>query len=127
MDRMELMRSYLDTVVAGDLEKAATYYSDDIEFHWAGTGPMSGDYHGVDDYMNALRGFLAGGVSISVEEHDLLANDTHGIVLNRGTYTKGGESFTTNRVVVYHFDGDKISEVWVVDTDQAGVAAFFGS
>jgi hypothetical protein len=60
----------------------------------------------------------------TVEEHDLLTSNDHSVVLNRGTYTRGDDSITTNRVVVYHFSGDKISEVWVVDEDQSGVDAF---
>jgi len=46
------------------------------------------------------------------------------VVLNRGTYTRGDDSITTNRVVVYHLAGDQISEAWVVDQDQAAVDAF---
>jgi ketosteroid isomerase-like protein len=122
--RMGLMRAYLDQVVAGDLEGAAGYYTDDVVFHWAGTGPVAGDHAGKAAYLAALQKLQQIVDSTSVEEHDLLVSDGHAVVLGRGTYVRGEGSISTDRVVVYHFRGDKISEVWVVDVDQAGVDAF---
>lgn len=122
--RMNLMRGYLDRVVAGDLDGAAEYYTDDVVFHWAGAGPVSGDHHGKAGYLAALQRLRGVVDRMGVEAHDLLVSDDHAVVLNRGTYERGGESLTTNRVVVYHFSGDRISEVWVVDHDQAAVDAF---
>ena len=99
-------------------------YIDDVVFHWAGTGPLSGDFQGKDEYLATLQKLRGLVDATSVEEHDLLVSDAHAVALNRGTYTRGGDSITTNRVVVYHFAGDQVSEVWVVDQDQAAVDAF---
>jgi ketosteroid isomerase-like protein len=41
MAKQDLMRTYLDLVVAGDLEGATSYYTDDVVLHWAGNGPIS--------------------------------------------------------------------------------------
>ena len=124
MAKQDLMRTYLDLVVAGDLEGATSYYTDDVVLHWAGNGPISGTYSGKAEYLAALQKLRSIVDGTSVEEHDLLTSDDHAVVLNRGTYTRGDDSITTNRVVVYHFSGDKISEVWVVEEDQSAVDAF---
>lgn len=122
-DRQGLMRSYLDRVVVGDLEGAATHYTDAVVFHWAGKAPLSGDYEGKAAVLDMFAKF-ASSVESSVEPHDVLISDDHAVVLNRATYRRGGRSLTTNRVVVYHFSGDKISEVWVVDEKQREVDDF---
>jgi ketosteroid isomerase-like protein len=119
----EIMTAYLGRIVAGDFEGAAEYYTDDIVFHWAGQGPLSGDYAGKAAVLGMFDDYAARARS-SVEPHDQLYSDDHAVVLARGTYTIDDRSITTNRVVVYHFDGDEISEVWVVDADQQAVDEF---
>lgn len=116
-DRQELLRAYLDRVVANDLQGAAEYYTDDVVFHWAGHGPLSGDHRGKAAIAEMFTTY-ASLADASVEPHDVLFSDDHVVVLAYGTYRRGGKELTTNRVVVYHFSGDKISELWVVDEKQ---------
>ena len=84
----EIMSAYLGRVVAGDLEGAAEHYTDDIVFHWAGRGPLSGDYTGKAAVLDMFADY-AKRVRSSVEPHDQLYSDDHAVVLARGTYTKG--------------------------------------
>lgn len=116
----EIMTAYLDRVVSGDLEGAAESYTDDVVFHWAGRSPLSGDHEGKAAVLDLFADY-ANRVRASIETHDLLYSEDHAVVLNRATLTRGDRSITTNRVVVYHFVGDKISEVWVLDEDQQSV------
>ena len=122
-DKQELMRSYLDRVVAGDLPGAAESYTDEVVFHWAGKGALGGDYHGKAAILEMFARF-ASMVESSVDPHDLLFSEDHAVVLSRATYRRGGQSLTTNRVVVYHFTGDRISELWVVDEKQQEIDDF---
>ena len=57
--------------------------------------------------------------SLQVEEHDLLISDDHAVVLNDWHIVKGDRDERVNHVVIYHTDGDKISEIWVVAENQA--------
>jgi ketosteroid isomerase-like protein len=57
----------------------------------------------------------------SIEAHDTLYSADHAVALVRAALSRGGRSITTNRVVVYHFADDRISEVWVVDANQQAV------
>lgn len=59
------------------------------------------------------------------ENHAYLADDEHGVILQRGTMSKGGEAFTTNEAFVLHFRDGKISEFWYVPLDQADLDAWF--
>ena len=123
-DRMDIMRDYLDKVVAGDWDAVESFYTDEIGFHWAGRGPLSGDYHGKEEWRSAISKMQGVADSATIETHDVLISDDHAVVLGIGTYNRGGESFTTHRVVEYHFDGDLISDVWLTDYDQAGSDEF---
>jgi hypothetical protein len=62
--------------------------------------------------------------SMRIEEHDLPASDDHAVVLNTAHYERGGKHPATNRVVVYHVAGDKITEMWLIDADQRAADEF---
>ena len=110
----DTMRSYLDKIVAGDFVGAEEHYTDDITVHFAGWK----DVHGKDEY-NAALGEMMGMVdSLQVEEHDLLVSEDHAVVLNDWHIMKGDRDERVNHVIVYHTEGDKISEIWVVAEDQ---------
>ena len=123
-DRMQIMQDYLEKVVAGDWDAVEPFYTDDVGFHWAGKEPLSGDYQSKEEWRTAISKMQGAVDSATIEKHDVLISDDHAVVLDVGTYNRGGESFTTNRVVVYHFDGDLISDVWITDYDQAGTDEF---
>jgi len=116
-DKQGVLRAYLDRVVAGDLQGAADFYTDGVVFHWAGHGPLSGDYRGKAAILEMFAKF-SNLVEAKLEPHDVLFSDDHAVVLARGTYQRGGRSVSTNRIVVYHFAGDQISELWLVDERQ---------
>lgn len=116
----EIIGAYLGRITAGDLEGAAEYYTDDIAFHWAGQGPLSGVYTGKAAVLGLFADY-ASRAQASIEPHDTLYSDEHAVALVRATLTRDSRSVTTNRVVVYHFAGDRISEVWVADADQQAV------
>jgi hypothetical protein len=82
--------------------------------------------HGKDEY-NAALGEMMGRVdSIQVEEHDLLVSDNHAVVLNDWHIVKGDRDVRANHSIIYHTEGDKISEIWIVAEDQALMAELMG-
>ena len=126
MASMEMMRTYLDHITAGEFEAAMGYWADDVVTHVSGNNFTSGTYTGKE----AAAGYTAKAVgavdSVRIEEHDLLVSDQHAVVLSTTHAERDGEHFTSNTVVVYHTEGDKITEVWIVPQDQKAADEFLG-
>jgi uncharacterized protein len=123
----ETLRRIDQAQVAGDLETALSQYTDDVLGHVGGDNKLSGDYRGLEQLQAMLGRFMEASGEYSFENHAYLADDEHGIVLQRGTMRRGGEAFSTNEVFVVHFRDGKISEYWYQPWDQAGVDAWFGT
>ena len=123
-NRLDLTRRYLERVAEGDWEGAESYLTDDVTMHWAGNGPVSGTYHGKDGFRAAVGKLMGLVDSFTLEPHDVLASDEHAVVLTQGSFTRGADTIATNRCVIYHFAGDQISELWVVDEEQSAVDEF---
>lgn len=106
----DVVRGYLGAVAAGDLETATGHLADDVTFHIAGRGPMSGDRHGREEVLALLQAAAqAAGGRLAVEIHDLLATDDHAVALVRRTIA--GADLPA--AIVYHIAGGKIAEAWV--------------
>ena len=124
MGSMEMMRSYLDHITAGEFEAAMGYWADDIVIHVSGNNPTSGTYTGKE----AAAGWAAQAVgavdSIQIDEHDLLVGDEHAVVLSTTHSERNGKHLTSNGVVVYHTKADKITEFWIINEDQRAVDEF---
>jgi len=123
-DTNEVMRAYLDRVVAGDFQGAMDYYADDVVGHVGGNNATSGVYLGKEEW----RAYLAKAVgmvdSMRIEDHDLLTSEDHAVVLNTFHAERGGNSLSSHRVVIYHVSDGKVTELWVVDEDQQAVDEF---
>lgn len=122
----DVMRTYLDRITSGDFEGAVEFYHDDLVAHVSGHNPTSGTYEGKAAFVSYLGEATGRVESMRIEEHDLLVSDDHAVVLNTMHAERSGATLDSQRVVVYHLSGDKITELWVIDQDQAAVDAFFG-
>ena len=60
------------------------------------------------------------------DPHDYLANDEHGVALQRSHYSKGGTRLDTNDTYIFHFREGKISEFWMSSEDQKAADSFLG-
>jgi uncharacterized protein len=123
---VELLRRIDQAQVAGDLETFFAQYTDDVLVHVGGDSKLSGDYRGLEQLQALFGRFMEASGEYAFENHAYLADDEHGIILQRSTMQRGGETFSTNEVFVMHFRGGKVSEFWYLPVDQAGVDAWFG-
>ena len=57
------------------------------------------------------------GGTLSLELHDVLANDEHGVALLTARGERAGRQLNDNMVETFHFRDGKVSEVWVQVTD----------
>jgi uncharacterized protein len=112
----------------GDMDGFLSQHTDDVVLHFPGNGPVAGDYHGKDGLANLFR--KQGEILDSppqIENHDVLANDEHAVILNDVRATRSGRTLEQQQVVVMHMRDGKIAEIWLQFSDQAAMDEFGSS
>lgn len=122
MDTRTVVRTYLDRIVDLDWPGALEYVTDDVVLHVPGDHSLAGKYLGKDAFMGYIQKVVALTDSMRMEEHDFLASDDHAVALMRAHLTVGDEEILDDRIAIYHVADDKITELWLVDVDQAAMA-----
>ena len=97
--------------------------ADDIEWHEIGRDEPTV----WKDAMRQRSMEAFGDVEIDAQEHDALANDTHGVQLMNVTATKDGRTFQYRTAEIYHLKDGKITARWAFSDDTARIMEFFGS
>lgn len=123
---LALLRAIDDAVAAGDLDAYFACYTDDVVVHVGGRSWRSGVYRGKDELRALFERIQRTAGPFTFENHAYLADDEHGVVLQRSHYSTDGARFDTDEVYVAHFRDGKVSELWATARDQAGLDAFFG-
>lgn len=111
----------------GDLDTLRELFSPDIVWHAGGDNAISGDYKGIDEVFGMfMKLFEMTDGSMEQDVHDVLANDEHAVALTRLTASRpDGRTVDMNQAAVFHMDGQqRVSEAWIVPTDQAAADAF---
>lgn len=122
----EVLRKLDDALLAGDTEAFFAGYTDDVVVHIGGANKLTGDYKGLEQLQELFGRYMEAAGEFSFEPHAYLADDEHGVVLQRTTLSKGSKTLTTNDAFINHFRGDKISEFWIYPDDQAAFDAWVG-
>jgi len=115
----EVARSSTEALTKGDMESFFAHHTDDVVVHFPGRGSMAGDYRGKDGLGQLFQKQMQMLDSPpEIENHDILANDEHAVVLNNTRGTRGGKTLEQQQVVVMHIRDGKIAEVWLQFSDQ---------
>lgn len=122
----EILRQADEAMERGDIEGFLSHYSEDVVVHAAGSNRLAGDYKGLDQLQDLFGRFMQAMGEYTFQNHAYLADDEHGIILQRGKSVRDGETREFNEVFVFHFRDGKISEMWYVPVDQAAVDALIG-
>lgn len=113
---------------AGDFDAVLSFLADDFTIHIAGRSKMAGDHTGKEMFAGLIGQYIeALGPDPEMETHAILADDEHGIMLQRVRATKQGHSADIRTVNIFHFDDGKISEMWSWDEDPYLADAFYDS
>ena len=115
----ELAQKATDAISKGDMETFLGLHTDDTVTHFPGRSPLAGEHRGKDGLAQMFQkqmAMLDGPPEI--ENHDILANDDHFVVLNNVKGTRGGKTLEQHQVVVGHVRDGKIDEVWLQFSDQ---------
>ena len=122
----ELLRTGYDAFGKGDMDTIRSLFADDIVWHSPGKSPFAGDYRGVDAVLEQFgKVFELTGGTFKIEIHDILANDTHAVVLARATAERDGKRLDDKGVNVWHIKDGKVTEQWLHAGDQYASDEFF--
>ncbi len=108
-----VVRKGYEAFQKGDLAAFDELMADDCVWHVPGRGQLAGDKKGrkaTVEYYGQL-GVLSEG-TVKVELHDVFGNDEHVVGLHSTSAQRGGKSFETTEVIVFHIRGGRISEAW---------------
>jgi ketosteroid isomerase-like protein len=113
---VETMRKGYDAFGRGDLEYLRNeLFAEDIVFHVSGDSPLAGDYKGIDEVFGFFGKIMQeSGGTFSLDVHDMLANDEHGVALVRATAEREGRQLDQNAVHVFHIRDGKVTENWTM-------------
>lgn len=122
-----LVRAASAAFARGDLNTLRDqFFDENIVWHIAGTGPLAGDYEGVDQVMGMLGKIseLSAG-TVRPGLHDVLVSNDHTVALATISAERAGKQLQLNVVHVIHGQNGKATEVWTHSSDPAGAAKFW--
>jgi uncharacterized protein len=115
----EIARGATEALSKRDMERFLSYQADDVVLHFPGRGPMAGDYRGKDGLAQLFqRQMEMLDAPPEIENHDVLANDNHAVILNTVRASRGGQILEQQQVVVLHIKGGKVVETWLQFSEQ---------
>lgn len=123
----QALRKGYEAFNAGDIEGVKAVFDPNVTAHILGKSQIAGDYQGVDEVLTALGNFveLSNG-TFQTEVHDVLANDSHGVVLGTGTAQREGRTWDQKTLEAYHMENGKITEFWSWIEDADADEEFWG-
>lgn len=122
----KVLRDMDEAQMNDDVEGFMSHVTDDIVINMPGKSSLSGVYKGKDQFMEVFQRFMERTPEYTFEPHAYLADDEHGISLQRSHYKRDNETLDTNDTFICHFRDGKVSEIWFGTDDPYGTDAFLG-
>jgi uncharacterized protein len=123
----DLLRRGYAAYNSGDMDTVQTLFADDIVWHAEGSNQLTGEYRGFPEIMGFFGKVmeLTGG-TFRGEVHDVLANDTHGVVLVTFHAERDGQKVALRSADIWHLADGKVTEHWSFFEDQGAADRLFG-
>jgi ketosteroid isomerase-like protein len=122
----KVLRDLDEAQMNDDVEGFLSHFADDVVVNMPGKSALAGIYKGKDQFMEVFQRFMERTPEYSFEPHAYLADDEHGVSLQRSHYKRGDQRLDTNDTFICHFREGKVSEVWFSTDDPYGTDAFLG-
>lgn len=122
----KVLRNADEAQLRGDFVAFMDAYTDDVIIHIPGKSSLAGVYKGKDQFAETFQRFMERAPEYTFEPHAYLADDEHGVVLQRSHFKRGNETLDSNDTFVCHFRDGKVSEFWLTSEDQYAVDEFIG-
>ena len=107
---------------SGDMTSQMDMIDDDVVWHEIGSDePIRGKQALIERFSS-----MPEGASITIDTHDVLANDDHAIALVTATARMGDQEFVYRTAEIHHMKDGKITERWAFSDDTDRINKFFG-
>jgi ketosteroid isomerase-like protein len=118
--KIQIVRDAFDAFKRGDLKALSDFWTDDFVWHARGS-VFGGDFKGKEAAIAAIARYPQEVQDITLEFHDILANDKHVVALVNSSFKRSGKTYGDQVVYVFHINGEgKTTEAWVIaDTELA--------
>ncbi len=120
------IRQGFEAFSKGDMEAVGQLFADDVAWHVPGRNPIAGDYRGKDEVFRFFATLMERtGGSLSIEVHDVLANDEHAVALITTRGHSGEKTLDANGVQVFHVREGRVTESWLHPGDAYAADEFW--
>jgi ketosteroid isomerase-like protein len=118
--KIQVVRDAFDAFKRGDMKGLADTWTDDFVWHARGS-VFGGDFKGKDAAIGAIARYPQTLQDITLDFHDILANDKHVVALVNSSFKRSGKTYQDQAVYIFHInDQGKASEAWIIaDTELA--------
>ena len=121
----ELLRTMDEAVAKGDVDSMLSVLTDDVVVHIGGRSKLAAEAKGKQELLENYGKFMQAVGDAQFDTHAILADDEHGIILQKLTSTRDGTPVEIPGIGIFHFSGGKISEIWFADLDPYTADAFY--
>lgn len=122
----QVLRDIDEAQVRDDVEAFMNAFTDDIVVHVPGRNALAGEHRGKEAFGSLFERFMQLAGEYSFEPHAYLADDEHGVSLQRSSYRRDGRSIEARETYVVHFRDGKVAELWFLTEDQAAFDEYLG-
>lgn len=106
----------------GDLSTQLELLADDVVWHEIGREDPIRGKQALAERLSSMPE----GASITVDTHDIIANDEHAVALVTATAKMGDQELVYRTAEIYHMRDGKITERWAFSDDTERINRFFG-
>ena len=115
------IRQAMESFNSGDIQEYAELLADDVVWHQIGDRTLNGK-----EELAASMPSADSGESITVQVHDVVANDEHGIALVDAHATRAdGRTLDYRTAEIVHLRDGKVTERWAFSDDTQRIIEFF--
>jgi ketosteroid isomerase-like protein len=112
----------------GDLDGYLQACTEDFAFHVPGEGGISGTYTGSEGMLDLVKKVMSLTEGTFREDvDDVLANDTHAVVLARHAFVRGGVQKAYSTAHVYEIRGGRLARCFEQPRDPAAFEDAWGA
>jgi ketosteroid isomerase-like protein len=121
--KIQVVRDAFAAFKRGDLKALSDTWTDDFTWHAHGS-VFGGDFKGKAAALAAIAKYPQTLQDITLDFHDILANDKHVVALVNSSFKRGGKAYQDQIVYIFHInDQAKATEGWIIsDTEQTKTA-----
>ncbi len=112
-DNAALLRRLVEAFSEGDMQTVGGSFAEDAVWHLPGNSVLSGDHRGRDAIVELIgRAVEISGGTFQLELIDIMASDAYGVLWQRITAQRDGESLDETEAIVCRIGDGKIVEIW---------------